>query len=71
MLIPPPSFYQVPVPLHDVLELDTERNIVRVEPMVTVREMTQYLVPRGYALAVNLELGDATVGGLALAVGKR
>jgi len=66
---PKRNHFQVPVPLHDVLELDTERNIVRVEPMVTVREMTRYLVPRGYALAVNLELGDATVGGLALAVG--
>lgn len=43
--------------------------IVRVEPLVSVRDITEFLVPRGYSLAVTLEIGDATCGGLAMAVG--
>ena len=60
---------KVPLPLYDVLELDEERMTVRVEPMVTVGDITRYLVPRGYTLAVTLEIADATLGGLAFGVG--
>ncbi len=42
---------------------------VRVEPNVTVADVTRYLIPKGYTLAVTLEIGDATVGGLAFGVG--
>ena len=59
----------MPIPLYDVLELDEERMEVRVEPMVTVGDITRYLVPRGYTLAVTLEIADATLGGLAFGVG--
>ena len=37
---------------------------VRVEPMVSVGDITRFLVPRGYTLAVTLEIADATLGGL-------
>lgn len=37
--------------------------------MVTVGQVTQYLVPRGYTLAVTLEIADATLGGLAMGTG--
>ena len=60
---------QVPIPLYDILELDEENLVVRVEPMVTVGDITRYLVPRGYTLAVTLEISDATLGGLAFGVG--
>ena len=43
--------------------------VVRVEPMVTVGDITRFLVPRGYTLAVTLEIADATLGGLAFGVG--
>ena len=43
--------------------------LVKVEPMVTVGDITRYLVPRGYTLAVTLEIADATLGGLAFGVG--
>lgn len=36
---------------------------VRVEPMVTIGEITDYLIPKGYSLAVTIELVDATLGG--------
>jgi len=61
--------HKVPIPLYDVLALDEERLVVRVEPMVSVGDVTRYLVPRGYTLAVTLEIADATLGGLAFGVG--
>ncbi|XP_076821558.1 delta(24)-sterol reductase-like [Clavelina lepadiformis] len=60
---------KISIPLYDILHLDEQRMVVKVEPMVSVGDMVSYLVPRGYTLAVTLEIGDATCGGLALAVG--
>ena len=42
---------------------------IRVEPFVTVGRVTNFLVQRGYALAVTLEVAEATLGGLAMGVG--
>jgi len=61
--------HKVPIPLYDILALDEEGLTVTVEPMVTVGEITRYLVPRGFTLAVTLEIADATLGGLAFGVG--
>ncbi|CAB3411030.1 unnamed protein product [Caenorhabditis bovis] len=61
--------HQIPIDLHDVLNLDEQNLTVTVEPNVTVREICKYLVPKGYTLAVTLEIGDATLGGLAFGVG--
>lgn len=61
--------HQIPIDLFDILELDEENLTVRVEPMVTVGEITQYLIPKGYTLAVTLEIADATLGGLAMGTG--
>ena len=55
--------------LRDVLSIDEKKGTVRVEPLVTVGQITRYLLPKGYMLAVTLEIEDATVGGLAMAVG--
>ncbi len=55
--------------LCDVLGLDADQGTVRVEPFVTVGQATRYLLARGRMLAVTLEIEDATLGGLALAVG--
>src|SRR5262249_23665041 len=57
------------VPLYDILSLDTERRIVRVEPRVTVGQLTAYLVPRGWTIPVVPELNDLTVGGLFVGYG--
>jgi delta24-sterol reductase len=37
--------------------------------MVSVGDVTRYLIPRGFTLAVTLEIADATLGGLAMGVG--
>jgi len=55
--------------LRSILQIDEERLTVTTEPLVTVGEITRELVARGYMLAVTLEVEDATVGGLAMAVG--
>ena len=54
----------MPIPLYDILSLDEQNMTVRVEPMVSVGDITRFLVPRGYTLAVTLEIADATLGGL-------
>lgn len=55
--------FQVPIPLYEILELNEKAMTVRVEPMVTIGDITEYLIPRGYSLAVTIELVDATLGG--------
>ena len=42
---------------------------VTVEPMVTVGQATKVLNPLGWTLACTLEIMDATIGGLCIAVG--
>jgi len=61
--------HQIEIDLFDILQLDEQNMTVRVEPMVTVGEITKFLIPRGYTLAVTLEIADATLGGLALGTG--
>ncbi|CAG9814997.1 unnamed protein product [Phaedon cochleariae] len=61
--------HRVNIDLFDILHLDTDNLTVRVEPMVTVGDITRYLIPKGYTLAVTLEISDATLGGLAMGTG--
>lgn len=61
--------HQIPIDLTNILELDEENLTVRVEPMVSVEDITKYLNPKGYTLAVTLEVADATLGGLAMGTG--
>ena len=37
--------------------------------MVSVGQVTKFLVPQGYTLAVCLEVAEASLGGLAMGVG--
>ena len=56
--------HKVPIPLYDILRLNEDKMTVTVEPMVSVGDITRFLIPRGYTLAVTLEIADATLGGL-------
>ena len=56
--------HKVPIPLYDILHLNEDKMTVTVEPMVSVGDITRFLIPRGYTLAVTLEIADATLGGL-------
>ena len=44
-------------------------SVISVEPGVTVKEATQFLLERGLMLECTLEMEDATLGGLAAATG--
>ena len=56
--------HKIPLALYDILSLNEDKMTVSVEPMVSVGDMTRYLIPKGYTLAVTLEIADATLGGL-------
>jgi len=56
--------YQVSVPLYDVLEVDEEACTVRVEPQVTMGQLTSTLLPRGWTIPCVPEMDDLTCGGL-------
>lgn len=60
---------QIPINLKNILQLNTLAETIRVEPMVTMGDITHFLVPKGYALAVQVEMDDLTVGGLCMGVG--
>jgi len=53
----------------NILQLDVDKQTVRIEPLVEVGQITRYLLPQGYMLKTTLEIEEATVGGLAMAVG--
>lgn len=53
---------KIQVNLMDVLEVDTERSVVRVEPLVTMGQLTATLLPLGWTVPVLPELDDLTVG---------
>lgn len=55
--------------LRSILDIDTNKRTITVEPLATVGEVSKELEKHGFMLAVTLEVEDATVGGLAMAVG--
>jgi len=57
------------IDLYDILLLDTQRKIVRVEPLVTMGQLTATLLPQGWTLPVVPELDDLTVGGVIMGFG--
>lgn len=59
----------IEIDLHDILHVDTKRGTVRVEPLVTIGQLTRRLLPIGWTLAVVPELDDLTVGGLFVGYG--
>ena len=52
----------IKIELRDVLEVDTDKRTVRVEPMVNMGQISATLEPLGWTLAVVPELDDLTVG---------
>jgi delta24-sterol reductase len=59
----------ISVNLIDVLNVDMERRVVRVEPLVSMGQITATLNPLGWTLPIVPELDDLTVGGLIMGVG--
>ena len=45
--------------------------VIRLEPLVTMGQVTKLLLPLGWTLPIVPELDDLTVGGLVMGTGKR
>jgi delta24-sterol reductase len=55
--------------LRNILAVDEARGVIRLEPFVTVGEAAAYLDERGLQLEATIEMKDATLGGLVMALG--
>ncbi|RZR92736.1 hypothetical protein BHM03_00021091 [Ensete ventricosum] len=51
-------------PFNNVLDVDRDRMVVKVEPLVTMGQLSRITVPMNLALPVVSELNNLTVGGL-------
>ena len=51
------------------IDLEGEDKTITVEPLVSIGQLTQLLLPRGYTLPVVPEMDDLTVGGLVAGTG--
>ena len=63
------SHRNIHIDLYDILDLDERRGVVKVEPLVTMGQISRNLLPRGWTLPVMPELDDLTVGGLIMGFG--
>ena len=60
------------VPMSDltaILEVDEERGVIRLEPFATVGDVAEHLDKMGLQLEATIEMKDATLGGLVMALG--
>lgn len=56
------TLQKIHVNLVDVLQIDQEKRVVRVEPLATMGQVTAQLIPLGWTLPIVPELDDLTVG---------
>lgn len=63
------SHRKIDIGLYDVLEIDAQRSIVRVEPLVSMGQLSRMLISQGWTLPVVPELDSLTVGGLIMGFG--
>lgn len=63
------SHRRIDVGMYDLLEIDKQRQIVRVEPLATMGQISRNLISRGWTLPVVPELDSLTVGGLIMGFG--
>lgn len=55
--------------LSNIVSVDAENRSVRVEPMISIGKLNDFLICRGWMLPVVPELDDLTVGGLVMGGG--
>ncbi|CAH2006232.1 unnamed protein product [Acanthoscelides obtectus] len=54
---------------HDIKVRNVQKQIVKVEPLVTMGQLTATLIPLGWSIPVVPEIDDLTVGGLVMGTG--
>ena len=50
--------YKIKIDMQDILEINEEKKIVTVEPMVTIGKLNDFLIRYGWTLPVVPELGE-------------
>ena len=55
--------------MNDIISVDEKNRIVRVEPMVTISQLNNYLIRLGWMLPVVPEIDYLTLGGLVMGGG--
>jgi len=55
--------------LVDIVSMSTDARTITVEPLVNMGQISRYLIPKGWTLAVLPELDELTVGGLLMGFG--
>lgn len=63
------SHRNINIGMYDILEIDVERKIVRVEPLASMGQVSRNLKSKGWTLPVVPELDSLTVGGLIMGFG--
>jgi len=63
------TMFNIEINLVDVLEVDYTKGTVRLEPMVTMGQLTSLLLPLGWTIPIVPEIDDLTVGGLVMGTG--
>ena len=63
------SHRKIDIGMYDILEIDTQRRIIRVEPLATMGQISRSLISQGWTLPVVPELDSLTVGGLIMGFG--
>ncbi|MGZ5017758.1 MAG: FAD-binding protein [Methylobacter sp.] len=63
------SHWKIDIGMHDTLEIDEQRGIVRVEPLANMGQISRSLISQGWTLPVVPELDSLTVGGLIMGFG--
>lgn len=61
--------HKIQINMPDIIHLDEEKRLVRVEPMVSIGQLNDFLISRGWTLPVVPELDDLTIGGLVMGGG--
>ena len=60
---------QIKVDLAEIIHIDTENRLVRVEPRVTIGNLNDFLIAQGWTLPIVPELDDLTISGLVMGGG--
>jgi len=61
--------FNVNIDMKDIIKIDPENKFVRVEPMVTIGNLNDFLIGQGWTLPIVPELDDLTIGGLVMGGG--
>ncbi|XP_040577304.2 LOW QUALITY PROTEIN: delta(24)-sterol reductase-like [Lepeophtheirus salmonis] len=56
--------YQIEINMSDIISIDEKRRKVYVEPMVTIGELNDFLLTKGWTVPIVPEIDALTIGGL-------